>query len=111
MIKRPRVVLESPWAGSVEENRIYAKSCMRDILYRGEAAFASHLLYPQVLDKFLEEERQMGIEAGFAWGSVAELCAVYTDYGLSEGMIRGIARAESFGITVVRRSLKDGKVS
>lgn len=110
MIKRPRVILESPWAGSVEENRLYAKSCMRDILYRREAPFASHLLYPQVLDKFIEEERQMGIEAGFAWAGVSELCAVYTDHGLSEGMIRGIARAESLGIPVVRRSLKGGKV-
>ncbi len=108
MIKRPRIILESPWAGNVEENRLYAKACLKDILYRREAPFAPHLLYPQVLDKFIEEERQMGIEAGFAWSEVAELCTVYTDYGISEGMIRGIARAESFGIEVVRRSLKDG---
>ena len=39
------VLLESPYAGYVERNLAYARACMRDCLLRGEAPFASHLLY------------------------------------------------------------------
>ncbi len=102
-----RVIIESPYAGNVEKNRLYALACLRDSLSRGEAPFASHLLYPQVLTKWTEKERLMGIAAGFAWYSVAELCAVYLDNGVTEGMIRGIAKAESLDIPVWRRSLEE----
>lgn len=39
------VLLESPYAGYVERNLAYARACARDCLLRGEAPFASHLLY------------------------------------------------------------------
>ena len=39
------VIIESPYAGNVEENEEYARKCLRDCLMRGEAPFASHLLY------------------------------------------------------------------
>lgn len=61
------VIIESPFKGSTPaeeaENIAYAKEAMRDSLYRGEAPFASHLLYPQMLDDADERERRMGIEA------------------------------------------------
>ena len=45
------VIIESPFKGNTPaeeaENIAYAKEVMRDSLYRGEAPFASHLLYPQ----------------------------------------------------------------
>ena len=65
-----RVILESPYAGDVERNVAYARACLRDSLLRGEAPIASHLLYtqPGVLDDQIPEERQMGIDAGLAWG-------------------------------------------
>lgn len=39
------VIVESPYAGDVERNTAYARAAVRDCLMRGEAPFASHLLY------------------------------------------------------------------
>jgi len=70
-----RVILESPYAGDVATNVAYARRALRDCLLRGEAPFASHLLYtqPGVLDDTLPDERACGIEAGLIWG-----CLLYT---------------------------------
>lgn len=92
-----RVILESPYAGNVAQNVEYARMCLRDSLLRGEAPIASHLLYtqPGVLDDKIPEERAHGINAGLAWGTVADKTVVYTDYGISKGMEYGIARAKA----------------
>lgn len=89
------VILESPYAGDVERNVAYARAALADCLRRGEAPFASHLLYtqPGVLDDTITEERALGIEAGLAWGRVAEATVAYTDLGISRGMQAGIDRA------------------
>lgn len=102
-----RVILESPYAGDVEKNKVYARACMRDSLVRGEAPFASHLLYTQegVLDDTKESERNLGIEAGLLWGEAAELTVVYCDYGISGGMRLGIERAEKVKRPVEYRRL------
>ena len=34
-----RIILESPYAGKVDRNKMYARLCMRDCLMRGEAPF------------------------------------------------------------------------
>lgn len=80
---------------------------MHDCLIRGEAPFASHLLYTQqgVLDDRIPDERRLGIAAGFAWGSLARAIVVYTDYGISEGMKQGIDKALAEGKPVEYRSL------
>lgn len=102
-----RVILESPYAGDVEENVKYARSCIRDSLSRGEAPIASHLLYtqPGILDDNVPEERQWGIDAGLAWGKGADKTVVYTDRGISRGMQYGIAAAEKDGRPVEFRSI------
>lgn len=102
-----RVILESPFAEEIERNIRYARLCLRDCLKRGEAPIASHLLYtqPEVLNDALPEERQLGIEAGLAWGSLAEATVVYTDFGLSRGMLYGIERAQKEGRPVEYRYL------
>jgi hypothetical protein len=105
-----RVLLESPLAGEVEENRRYARACMRDCLLRfDEAPFASHLLYdqPGLLDDLVPDERALGIEAGLRWGEAAEATVVYIDRGISNGMRHGIARAEKLGRPVVYRTLPE----
>jgi hypothetical protein len=84
----------------------YARLCLLDSLKRGEAPLASHLLYPQVLNDNSPEDRRLGIEAGLAWGPVADLTAVYTDHGISSGMREGIERAEREGRPVEYRQLK-----
>jgi len=105
------VLIESPFAGDVAKNKAYARAAMRDCLKRGDAPYASHLLYtqPGVLDDNDPAERTLGIEAGLAWGERAELTAVYTDLGISDGMKLGIARAETDGRPVEMRSLETWK--
>jgi len=104
-----RVIIESPYAGPtpdvVDDHVQYARAAMHDSLRRGEAPLASHLLYTQVLRDMFPEERRKGMEAGFAWTAVAELIAVYTDLGISEGMRAGIVRAEKLGIPVEHRKV------
>lgn len=99
------VILESPYAGEVERNVEYARACLVDSLRRGEAPLASHLLYTQVLDDLVPEERALGIEAGLAWGRLAIATVVYADRGISSGMGRGIDRAKAEGRPVEMRWL------
>lgn len=103
----PLVILESPYAGDVEANLSYARECMRDCLLRGEAPYASHLLYtqPGVLDDTVKDERLLGMKAGMAWGAVASKTVVYIDLGFSSGMIYGVEMAKKAGRPVEYRSL------
>lgn len=89
------VIIESPFSGNVSRNLKYARLCLADCLERGEAPFASHLLYTQstVLDDNNPAERMLGINAGFAWAKNAELTAVYEDFGISNGMKLGVQNA------------------
>ena len=110
-IIRPKVQLESPFGAPTREglvtNVAYALIAMRDSLVRGEAPFASHLLYTQMLDDNDEHERAVGIEAGLVIGQHAELTAVYEDLGVSRGMHYGIERADAERRPVVYRRLFD----
>ena len=101
------VIIESPYAGDVEANVEYARACVRDSLSRGEAPIASHLLYtqPGILDDNIQEERQQGMDAGVAWRKVADLSAVYTDRGVSNGMNVGILLAHGSGVPVEYRTV------
>ncbi|MGH6822589.1 MAG: hypothetical protein ACREC4_03715 [Methylocella sp.] len=102
-----RVILESPYAGATEENIAYACRCMRGSLARGEAPFASHLLYthPGILDDMIAADRMHGIAAGQAWLLVAEACVVHTDMGVSEGMACGIVAAQAADVPVEHRTI------
>lgn len=105
------VILESPYAASSPDrlamNIGYARRCMADCLARGEAPFASHLLYTQegVLDDTIPEERALGIEAGLVWGEFAKKTVVYVDLGVSPGMDHGIRAAQLAGRTVEYRRI------
>lgn len=101
------VIVESPYAGDIEKNVAYARAAIRDCLLRGEAPMASHLLYTQdgVLNDKIPEEREHGIQAGFAWRQVAELTVVYTDLGISKGMQYGIDDANKRNSPIEYRTL------
>jgi hypothetical protein len=105
-----RVILESPFAGVTEQvrqsNITYARAALKDCLMRGEAPFASHLLYTQVLEDLIPSDRKLGIEAGLVWGEVAEATVVYTDHGISSGMEKGIEHAKTAGRPIEYRSIK-----
>ena len=105
-----RVIIESPYAAAnghtVAEHEEYARRCMADSLSRGEAPLASHLLYtqPGILDDTDPDERKRGMEAGFEWMHEADMVAVYTDLGVSRGMVAGEERAHRLGIPVLCRA-------
>lgn len=104
-------VLESPFAGDVDKNIRYARTCMHDmIVNHNEAPFASHLLYTQegVLRDEISEERTMGIEAGFAFREICNKSVFYVDLGMSNGMELGKADAEKKGKQVEVRNLPEG---
>ncbi|SRR5258706_8961505 len=106
------VIVESPFRGKTleqeKENIEYAQACARDCLMNhNEAPLLSHLLYTQegILNDAIPEERQLGIDAGLAWGLKAEATIVYTDLGISSGMEHGIANAVKAGRPIIYRLL------
>lgn len=106
-----RVLIESPYKADTPEqiarNVAYAREACRDCLSRGESPYASHLFFTQdgILNDAVPSERRLGIDAGLAWGSAAELTVVYIDLGVTEGMVEGIKRAEAEGRPVEERTL------
>jgi len=98
-----RVVVESPFAGKSwrerRRNLRYVRACMRYVLLRDCAPFASHALYtqPGVLDDDDPRERRTGIEAGLAFVRSADETWVFKDFGVSSGMQQGIQRANLDG--------------
>jgi len=105
------VIVESPFAGETEivyENILYARKAMADCLKRGEAPFASHLLYTQsgVLNDEIPEDRKLGIAAGLCWGRVADKTVVYIDRGISKGMIKGMISAQQEGRPIELRTIE-----
>jgi hypothetical protein len=108
------VILETPFAGDVARNIRYARACARDCLLRGEAPFASHLLYtqPGVLNDDDAVDRRLGMLAGFAWRTLADMTVVYVDLGVTPGMETGMANSKAYFIPVeVRRLLSNWETS
>lgn len=103
------VIIESPYAGEVTRNVSYAKAALRNSLLRGEAPFASHLLYTQVLDDDVPDERTKGIDCGYAWMCAADCVAFYVDYGWSAGMIRALKVTRILGKRFEIRHMLDRK--
>jgi hypothetical protein len=104
-----RVIIESPYRGANQAERLrnisYLKKCIRDCIMRGESPYASHGLLPGALDEDKAEERQLGIEAGYAWWWEAHKIVFYTDYGWSTGMVIARERCEQFGMSIEIRTL------
>ncbi len=112
MRKRRMVIVESPFKGeNATEEAIhvaYARACMYDCLTRhNEFPFASHLLYtqPGILDDNIPEERELGIQAGFALRDLADATVVYKDFGITRGMGYGIEHARNAGRLIEERNL------
>ncbi len=99
------VFIESPYAGDIEKNSRYALEALLDSIVKGEAPFASHLLYTQVLDDTKYDQRLLGLKCASAFRAKCQLLAVYTDLGISPGMKLGMDHAQSLGIDIVFRRL------
>lgn len=108
---RRAVVLESPYASDtpvgLTRNILYAKRAMRDSLNRGEAPFASHLLYTieSILDEELPADRAKGLDCCHAWIRKSNGLVVYQDLGISPGMEQAIALARRLGLTIEYRNI------
>lgn len=110
--EKTTVIIESPFRGDQNQNEEYAKAALIDCLRRGEAPFASHLLYTQVLREDNIEERKLGIYAGLEFGRLCQKTVVYTDLGITSGMRLGILAARKHGRPIEYRSIpgfKQGK--
>lgn len=99
------VIVESPYAGDVQGNVLYARHALLDSIRRGEAPLASHLLYPQVLDDTDDKDRHTGMQIGYEWMRVADAVVFYVDRGWSPGMIRGLKMARILGRKIETRSI------
>ncbi len=58
------VYIASPYAGDVEGNVAFAKAACRLAMEQGNTPVAAHLLYPQMLDDTVPEQRELGIRMG-----------------------------------------------
>lgn len=101
-----RVIIESPYAGEVNNNRAYLQECVLDCLKRNESPYASHGFFTQFLNDNKPDERALGIKAGLVWGDAADLIVVYEDLGVSEGMKQGIAEHVRKGRQIEYRSIR-----
>lgn len=103
------VIIESPYRGEVDKHLQYARACVNHALRIGEAPIASHLLYTQhgILDDNNEPDRLLGMASGWAWYQVAHACVVYTDLGITSGMIEGMNQATNYRVQIDYRRLGD----
>lgn len=100
------VVIESPLRGDhLARNVMYADALMLDALLRGEAPYLGHLLYPRVLNDDSDVHRAAGIAAHCAWIRRADAVVVGTDHGITDGMQKAIALAQSIHVPVEHRQL------
>ena len=93
-----RVFVCSPYRGDVAANVALARAACREVLRLGDAPFAPHLLYPDLLDDDVPVERALGIEAGRRWLAMSHEVLVVGP--ITAGMREEIATAEALGIPV-----------
>lgn len=82
----------SPYAGDVEANIEAAKRYCRFVISKGFIPFATHLLYPQILDDNNPEERALGMTFG---NIIMDHCLKIWVFGdeISKGMAEEIRYA------------------
>lgn len=103
------VVIESPFRGINgeydQENISYLNMCILDCLLRGEAPFASHVMYTDSLNDYYDEQRYFGIKAGFVWRKFAEKTIFYIDRGFSLGMVKALEHCKENNLNFEIRTL------
>ena len=93
------IYVASPYSGDVKDNIKFARDACRFVMENGHAFFAPHLIYPQILNDRIPEERRLGMDMGLA---VLSKCDELWAFGVvvSKGMQREIDHAEQLGIPV-----------
>lgn len=106
MAAKKLAYIASPYAGDIEANVEFAREACRYAVFQGVIPFAPHLLYPQVLDDTVPEERELGTMMGIR---MLKLCGELWLCGerLSEGMGQEMKEARRLGIPVRRISSEE----
>ena len=93
------VYIISPYAGAVEQNLAFAARCCRLAIDRGLTPIAAHMLYPQILDDGIPEERTAGLRLGL---DVLRHCGSAWVCGsrISQGMDGEIQEARRLAIPI-----------
>lgn len=102
---KERVFIASPLRGDIKKNQDYARRALLHSLNQGEAPFVPHLLYDQVLDDKIEDERNMAISSALSMLEGCQVLAVYCDLGISDGMKGEIIRAAELKMRIEIRLL------
>ena len=89
---RRKVYVASGYAGDEERNAALAISYCRRVIEKGYMPVASHLLYPQILNDSIPEERELGLLFGLA---LLRMCDEVWVFGkISSGMAQEIEEAK-----------------
>lgn len=100
-----KTIIESPFAGNVQRNRLYARLGMHIALTEhNESPLAFHTIYTQCLSDADPSHRKMGIQRSFPWYGVADKIIYMIDRGISTGMHDGFITAKEMGRTVEFRT-------
>lgn len=95
------VFVSSPYAGDVEMNVEYAKQACQYVITTGNAFFCPHLLYPQILNDQIQEERKLGMAMA---KQLLLSCDELWAFGnrISQGMFEEIEYARQHDIPIKR---------
>lgn len=93
------IYIASPYAGDIAGNTRFAIRCCQFAIQRGYTPIAPHLIYPQMLDDTIPEQRKLGLALGYR---LLEACSEMWVCGerISNGMAAEIHHAEVSGIHI-----------
>lgn len=98
--KQPRknVIICTPFMAEdpalAEKMKRYGKRATRDSIIKNEAPLASHLFFYSVLSDKDPIERDIGLQSQLSWLKVADIVAVYVDFGITPAMKVAINNAK-----------------
>ncbi len=103
---RKLVYIASPLSGDVEHNLDFARQACLNAMAQGATPFASHLLYPQMLDDGDPAQRELGMRMG---DQILGLCDELWLCGdvVSPGMARERELAKELDIPVRSVSMEE----
>lgn len=85
--------------GSVDDHKEYARQLVKWAIEHGYTPICPHLYLTEVLNDENPEEREKGRQLGLELLSACGLIIVGSTYGISEGMLAEMKRADRLGLT------------
>ena len=106
MKNRPKVYVASKYAGDVEANVAAAVDYCKYVIRQNCIPVASHLLYPQMLDDSVPEQRELGLMFGLSLLAICDEVWCFGDVSESAGVQQEIVEAKKLGKKL--RFVKEG---